>query len=416
MDENPQENTPDPDGEHTPPPEEKKENAENVPPGISITENDSEEPGKENSATDAPKQKKKKKKKHWTREWGEALFLAFIAVLLARLFFFEAFSIPSGSMDNSLLEGDYVVVNKLAYGPRMPNTPLSVPFMHQKLWGNVKAYLDWISIPYLRIPGYDDIGRNDVIVFNFPAEDVFPVEGPPEKRPVDKRTYFIKRCVALPGDTFELRNTDVYVNGDKLGVPEKALFRYAVISDSAINDSLLLRKLGMAQESKKKDYWLYDVSLSHSTADSIRKLKNIRSVELVTTAAGEFEEAVFPYSEKFAWNRHQYGPFVIPKEGMTVPLTVDSLPLYRRIIVEYEHNTLQVRGDSIYINGQLTKTYTFEMNYYFMMGDNREVSFDSRAWGLVPEDHIEGRASMILYSYDKKSDATRWSRVFESIR
>ncbi|TND08975.1 MAG: signal peptidase I [Bacteroidetes bacterium] len=393
------------------PPENEQPSEEQVPPPVpEESAATSPDAGEEDASG-----KKKKKKKHWVREWSEAFLFAFIAVLIARLFLFEAFSIPSGSMDNTLLAGDYVVVNKLAFGPRMPQTPLSIPFTHQRLWGNVKAYVEWISLPYMRIPGYSDIAHNDVVVFNFPAEDIFPMEGPPEKYPVDKRSHFIKRCVALAGDTFEIRNGEIYINGKNLSNPEQALFRYSVKVDSVIRDPALLRRFGMAKESNRSEFWLYEVTLSPSAADSIRKLKNILAVEAITAEAGSFDQSIFPNTDKFPWNLDQYGPLVIPSEGQTVKLTVDSLPLYKRIIVDYEHNTLQVRGDSIMINGKLADSYTFQMNYYFMMGDNRYNSFDSRIWGFVPEDHIVGRAAFILFSYDKQNGHTRWSRIFDGI-
>jgi len=365
---------------------------------------------------DAKAKEKPEKKKSMLREWTEALVFAFIAVLLFRIFFFETFAIPSGSMDRTLLSGDYIVVNKLAYGPRLPITPLTIPFAHQKIAGGNKAYLDWIQLPYWRIPGYADIAHNDVLVFNFPSDDIFPLEGPPEKYPIDHRTHFVKRCMGLPGDTFLISAADVYVNGKKLPVPPGALFEYGIKTDSVIRDTLLLRKLGMAQESRQKDHWLYTVSLTHDEADSIRKRKDVRGVELVSAQPGAHEPDLFPNSDRFPWNLDHYGPLVIPRAGDSVRLSIDSLPLYKRIIVNYEENLLGVRNDTIFINGKPAKYYTFKMNYYFMLGDNRHDSFDSRVWGLVPEDHIVGRAAFILFSYDKQVEKTRWDRVFDVIR
>lgn len=358
---------------------------------------------------------KKKRKKSLLREWGEAIGIAFIVLLICRLLFFETFAIPSGSMDNTLLTGDYIVVNKLAYGPRMPMTPLSIPFAHQRI-GSVKSYLTWVTFPYARIPGYADIMHNDVMVFNFPAEDIFPLEGKPEIYPVDHRSHFVKRCVALPGDTFEIRNSEVYVNRRQLVVPEKALFEYKITVDTMMRDSALLKRLGMVQESRQTKNWIYSVYLHPNTADSIRKLKNIIEVEPILAQPATYDQSIFPNDEHFAWNLDQYGPVVIPREGMTVSLSVDSLPLYQRIIADYEHNVIRVEGDSIYINEQLVTSYTFKMNYYFVLGDNRHNSFDSRIWGFVPEDHIVGRAAFILYSRDRANGRSRWERMFESIR
>lgn len=358
--------------------------------------------------------KKKKRKKSALRDWTEALLFAFIGVLILKAFIFEPFAIPSDSMDATLVAGDYIVVNKLAYGARLPMTPLSIPFSHQTIDG-MPAYVEWIKIPYTRIPGYADISYNDVVVFNFPAEDLFPMNGDTTRYPIDHRTHFIKRLVGLPGDTLQIIDREVFVNKVQLALPEKVIFNYVIKMDSTRRDSIHLEKLGMLRESQQGKYLLYTVSLLPAQADSIRLLRQVISVEPELSRAGLYDEQLFPHSEKFPWNLDNYGKIVIPKKGMTVKLTVDSLPLYERVIVSYEHNRIDVKGDSIFLNGKPANSYTFKMNYYFVMGDNRHYSMDSRYWGFVPEDHIVGRASMILFSYDKKNAKMRWGRSFESI-
>ena len=360
------------------------------------------------------KNKKPKRKKHPLREWTEALIFAFIGVLFLKTFIFEPFAIPSDSMDNTLLAGDYIVVNKLAYGPRLPMTPLSVPFSHQTI-GNSPSYVEWWKIPYVRIPGYSEIKRNDVIVFNFPAEDIFPLNGHAKNYPIDHRTHFIKRCIGLPGDTLEIIDREVFINGDTLPFPKNVLFNYIIKMDSTKRDSVNLKKLGMMTESRQGRFYFYSLPLLPSQADSLRLLKQIISVEAELSQKGSYSDQLFPHSQKFPWNLDNYGKIVVPKQGATVKLTVDSLPLYERIIVSYEHNVMDVKGDSVFINGKYSTSYTFKMNYYFMMGDNRQYSMDSRYWGFVPEDHIVGKATMILFSYDKVAGHVRWNRCFKKI-
>lgn len=360
------------------------------------------------------KSKKQKRKKHPVREWFEALLFAFIGVLVLKTFIFEPFAIPSDSMDNTLLAGDYIVVNKLAYGARLPMTPLSIPFSHQTV-GNSPAYVEWWQIPYKRVPGYSSIKHNDVVVFNFPSEDLFPLNGKAKNFPVDHRTHFIKRCIGLPGDTLEIVDREVFINGVALPFPKKVLFNYTVKMDTSRSDSVKLKNLGMVRESKQGRFVLATLALQPEQADSLRLLRQVISVDPEQASKGIYDEQLFPHSQKFTWNLDNYGKIVVPKKGATVKLTVDSLPLYERIIVNYEHNTIKVKNDSIFINGKLVTSYTFQMNYYFMMGDNRQYSMDSRYWGFVPEDHIVGKATMILFSYDHSNGKVRWSRCFKSI-
>lgn len=332
-----------------------------------------------------------------TKEWGKAALYAFIAWLLLRTFFFETFSIPTGSMRRTLLEEDYIVVNKLAYGPRFPITPLSFPFSQQK------NYLEWIQVPYFRIWGFSDIGHNDVVVFNYPMEDEFPV---------DHRTNYIKRCVGLPGDTFQLAEGTVYINAKEIPFPQNAQYSYAVESDSTGIDSATMANLGLELKNELPSLHRYTFLMTDSRADSLRKMKNILSVEKNIQPAAYYESECFPSDYNFKWNVDNFGPLIIPRAGDSVPLSVNNLALYRRIIVNYEKNTLEVKNDSVYVNGAICTYYTFKMNYYFMMGDNRHVSHDSRVWGFVSEDHIVGRASFILLSLTSEPGISRWERSF----
>lgn len=357
---------------------------------------------------------KVKKKKSAIREWIEAFAFSFFGVLILKTFLYEPFAIPSDSMDHTLIAGDYIVVNKLAYGARLPMTPLSIPFAHQLL-GNNAAYSTYWKCNYHRVPGYSEIKNNDVLVFNFPAEDLFPINGKPTNFPVDHRTHFIKRCIALPGDTVQLIDRVIYIDGKILSLPTNCLFNYNVTIDSLNRDRVQLQKLGMLRENKQGKNFIFNLSIRPAQADSLKLVPHISSVVPELSRTGLFDEQIFPHAVQFPWNLDNFGPLVIPKKGASIILTAANLSLYERIIVNYEHHEIVVKKDSIFIDKKFTKDYTFQMNYYFVMGDNRQYSMDSRYWGFVPEDHIVGKATMILFSYDKMNGRIRWNRCFESI-
>ncbi|MFL5763128.1 MAG: signal peptidase I [Bacteroidia bacterium] len=344
------------------------------------------------------------------KEWAKAILFAFLTILLFRVFAFEPFTIPSSSMEKTLLTGDYIIVNKLSYGPRIPMTPLSFPFVHQTLpfTEHTNSYLDWIKIPYMRLFGSPDVERNDIVVFNWPMED---------ERPVDQRTFYIKRCVAISGDTLEVKEGQVYINGSYNDLADKLQFDYKVqtTADSINSDTLTAMGITEAGRMQKKgDYW---ITLDLEKAAAIRKKPFVTKVEPLIDRKGAYNDYMFPDNERFLWNVDFFGPIYIPKEGDSVKLTVDSLPLYERIIKVYEGNDLRVSNDSIFINNVYSTHYTFKMNYFFMMGDNRHNSADSRFWGFVPEDHIVGKTVLILMSIDKSDEGrhVRSDRWFKSV-
>ncbi len=339
-----------------------------------------------------------------------AILLALLTILVIRAFFFDAFTIPSASMEKSLLTGDYIFVSKLSYGPRLPITPLSFPFVHQKLpfTENTNSFLTWIKIPYLRLFGSPSIDRNDLVVFNYPMEQEYPV---------DQRIYYVKRCVGLAGDTLEVRNGQVYTNNIYSDVPEKLQFNYRVLCDRDTIQSDTLVKLGITEGGKlrnKGEYWL---NLNLECAETIKHTPHVTSVQPMLEKKGTYSDYMFPANENFLWNVDFFGPLYIPKLGDSVKLTLGNLPLYERIIGVYEGNDLQVRNDSILINKVYSTSYKFKMNYFFMMGDNRHNSTDSRFWGFVPEDHIVGKSVGVILSIDKSNGTHfRSGRWFKGVK
>ena len=403
--------------------------------------------------------KKRGVKKHSkTVEWIDAILFAVVAATLIRTFFFEAYTIPTSSMEKSMLVGDFLFVSKVAYGPKIPNTPLAVPFTHHSLpVTGGKAYSELIKWPYKRIAGLTDIKRNDVIVFNFPAGDTIIVgaENPDYysqvrsnaryyrsehtnltqqeaesevrkilykqqeiiARPVDKRENYIKRGVAMPGDIIELKSGQVYING-KLGEnPDNMQYNYFVHTNGTPINRKKLQDIGLALEDISHSGSSYILPLTREMIEKLKKLPNV--VNIVKYEEKEANPDIFPFDIKnYPWNADNFGPLQIPKKGQTVDLNLKTLPLYERIIRDYEINNLKVQNGTIYINGEIANSYTFKMNYYWMMGDNRHMSADSRYWGFVPEDHIVGKASFVWLSLDKDKSflsKIRWSRFFMNI-
>jgi len=380
-------------------------------------------------------------------EWVDALIFALIAVSFINLFLFQNFNIPSASMEKSLLIGDYLFVSKVGYGPRVPTTPLSFPLVQHTLplTKDRNSFLTWIQNPYRRLAGFTKVKNNDPIVFNYPEGDTVSTKfqsnesfyslvrrygrhevlnnanefGRIVVRPVDRRENFIKRCIGIPGDTVEVRHNWVYVNGKPQDSIENMQFDYHIITDGTPINQKKLEVLGIAKSEIQFSNGEYILPLSAKKAREVRKLTNVKFIQLMEYPSGQWSDMTFPFSDKFKWNRDNYGPIWIPKKGKTVELTLQNLPLYERVIHAYEGNNLKVSGDQILINGKPATSYTFKMDYYWMMGDNRHNSADSRFWGFVPEDHIVGKPKFVYLSFnkDKKFPANiRWNRVFMKIR
>jgi len=366
-----------------------------------------------------------------TREWADSLIFAIVAATLIRWATFEAYTIPTPSMESSLLVGDYLFVSKLHYGPITPQTPLQIPLTHQTLWGTgIKSYSDLIQLPTYRLPGFSSIKRNDVVVFHVPHETQFPA---------DLRTNYIKRCVAVAGDTLEIRDAKVFLNGQPGVAPPGLQTEYFMQVDNP-NDEVLaaLRGQGVVDYMQPNgvpqvvagtvpNTLGYRFSCTQATADYLRKQPYVKAL---TVEEPELMQPLFPDKADFTnsgatsatprgWNLDHYGPLPIPKKGQTIALSPGNAAIYYKIVARYEHNDgISWKDGMIYQNGKMLTSYTVKQNYYLMMGDNRHNSEDSRFWGFVPEDHIVGKAVLIWLSVDPNADfwhKIRWSRLFNII-
>lgn len=372
--------------------------------------------------------------------WVEAIVFAVVAATLIRTYFVEMYVIPTGSMEKTLLVGDCIGVSKVAYGPKMPNTPLSVPFIHNTFPGSTKkSYLEWIKRPYKRLAGLDTIKRGDVVVFNYPEGDTVAVVNPQANyyqlvraygrenlmsqteimtHPVDKRDNYIKRAVAIHGDTLSIRNGVLWVNSKMVEPAPRSEMIYNVKGEKITVP--FLESIGVDREeiAYSDTYRIWQMPLYEEQVEKLRKSPEVMTVQKVVFS--QVEPDIFPHDTvRYGWSLDNFGPLWVPQKGATVKLTLDNLPLYHRIIKNYEGHSLEVRDSLIMIDGKAADSYTFAMNYYFMMGDNRHQSLDSRYWGFVPEDHIVGKAWFVLFNTDKRRSFPsniRWERTFMSIK
>jgi signal peptidase I len=369
-------------------------------------------------ATETEGNKKTKKKKSILREWLDAIVFAVIAATIIRWGLLSAYTIPTPSMESTQMVGDFLFVSKVAYGPRTPKTILRLPLTDNKIWGtDIPSYLSWIQLPITRLPGYTSVNNSHVVVFNFPADSTADGYMPP----IDMKTHYIKRCVAIAGDKLEIKNQQVYINDKKLKNPPKLQYSYKAYTNRSIND-LVFKRLDITdyryETDNEQSYYFF-----MTTDDKIAKLKEANIFTSITkslTPKGNRRNDVFPMNEKFAWNEDNFGPLIIPKKGMTIELTPENVILYGRTIKHYDWNDkVTLENGALFINGKKQDKYTFKQDYYFMMGDNRHNSLDSRFWGFVPGDHIVGQASFTWLSLDYNKTLfggkIRWGRMFSWI-
>ena len=361
------------------------------------------------------KEKKEKKKKSELRTWVEAIAFAVVAAHILRTFFIEAYTIPTSSMEKSMLIGDFLFVSKLAYGPRVPMTPVAVPLVHHTIPGTKKkSYSEIVKVPYHRMKGLGDIKRNDCVVFNWPAEKL--------NRPVDKKENYVKRCVGIAGDKIEIVNGQLMVNDEPQAEPEgmKKQFTYNVkTKGSGLNPKLLYKKFDITEGSRGSNMNEYNLFLTDEALEGLNEFKNVKSITQNIDTTYNSPQYYFPNNNDHLWNIDNYGPILIPKKGSSIDLTMENIDLYKDIIEIYEENTLKISENNIYINDSLTSSYKFKMNYYWMMGDNRHNSADSRMWGFLPENHVVGKALFVWMSWDKNGkglNKIRWDRLFSSVK
>ena len=411
------------------------------------------------------------------KNWVDPIIFAVIAASIIRGYFIEAFTIPTSSLEKSLMVGDFLFVNKFAYGPKIPQTPLSFPFAHHTLpfSETKKSYLEWIKLPYFRLPGFGSVKNNDIVVFNYPdgdtvaigdqnssyyeltrqlsylikredlnnsqvsksddfyygkaweymnnSKNVFPWSNKPiveiVARPPDKREHYVKRCVGIAGDKFEVRNSDIYINDTLQAMPKKAQHYFLVkcssrvfgeesnssngrisLTNSALLDKLDIYASEVSVEAISKDTIVYKLNMPADVAADVKKIPDVISVIRKAEQKGYREFTVFPHNNSYAWNNDFFGPLIIPKAGMTLPIDTHNLCLYKKILDTYDdgiHQVISQNGQVLYDQKPIN-SYTFKQDYYFMMGDNRHNSADSRSWGMVPYDHIVGSPFFVWFS------------------
>jgi signal peptidase I len=385
-------------------------------------------------------------KKSQLREWAEAITFAVFAAAFIRMFLIEAYVIPTSSMEGSLLVGDYLFVSKAHYGIRTPKTVVQFPLVHNRFANGTRglldreSYFESPSLPYFRLPKLETLDRNDPVVFNFPAGDsvyitperVFDAYQWKERlqdnireygkrdlvtRPVDKRDHYIKRCIALPGDSLYIKDRQVFINGAAVQNPNNMQFMYQALNAGKALNPKKIDELGVnimdcgAAGAQNGVY-----TLNYNQVEKIKAFGGGMKVDLLPQRPGGAH--LFPHdAQRYgSWTVDNYGPLYIPKKGATTPLTAENIAFYRRVIGVYEGNKLEEKSGKFYINGQEATSYTFQQDYYWCMGDNRHNSEDSRVWGFVPEDHIVGKPLFIWFSTKNANmrEGIRWNRIFSS--
>lgn len=367
-------------------------------------------------ATDIPKPQKS-----FGKEWFESIVFAVFCATFVRWIFMEAYVIPTGSMEKSLLIGDFLFVSKAEYGPRTPETPLQIPLTHQTIWGTeIPSYIPSVSLPSLRLPSLGVVERNDVVVFNYPVNDHYNQRRDGGYHPMDLKTHYIKRCVAIAGETIEIKATQVYINGEPSENPPLMQHEYFVRTKESIKERIF-DNLGVDPHTSVTRYPEgYAVLMPPSAASGFEKLPFVESATLQLIPENRSEQNIFPDARYFPWNRDFFGPLTVPARGMKIEVTEENLAMYGSTIQNYEgHDAVEINVDKLTIDGKELSEYTFRKDYYFMMGDNRHASDDSRYWGFVPEDNIVGEASFIWMSWNANGsflNKIRWSRLFNGIK
>jgi signal peptidase I len=367
------------------------------------------------------KSKKERKVISPARDWVNSITFAVVAATLIRWTTVEAYVIPTPSMENTALVGDYLFVSKFHYGTRTTSAPLQVPLTHQKIWGtDIPSYLDWGELPAYRLPGFSEVKRSDLVVFNVPPVGL----NDGQLHPITLKTNYVKRCVGIGGDVLRIEDKQVIVNGIPLDNPANVKYSYIVTSRDEINKRNLLA-LDMYSDdyqelTRTSDHKvIYKMLLTDQQRETFKSLPYIISVDEDQSKNSGPEEVINPYSKWSMWNGDNYGPYTIPKKGMTIAVNDSTMAFYGEIISLYEHHdNVRIRDGQLLIDDRQHNDYTFRQDYFFMMGDNRHDSWDSRYWGLVPHDHIVGKALFVWFSWETEADwsnKVRWSRIFKGL-
>ncbi len=351
--------------------------------------------------------------------WTSAILFAVVAATIVHTYFMRPYTIPTSSLEKSLLIGDFLFVSKFHYGARVPMTPLAMPMVHDSIPGTgLASYLKKPQLPYMRLPGLQKIKNNDIVVFNWPADTLKTMWGDNSGKftykPIDKKTNYVKRCVAIAGDTLEIKNGDIYINGKLYKMPDRAKpqFFYKVTLKDFNQINNLLRTYKIKEARRASDGSIH-INLDADLAKRVKNNPNVVSLEKQLTPKGKYDKSIFPHDPQYPWSIDNYGPIYMPKKGETVTLNEKTIPFYRDLLNRYEGVSFTENGNEYYINGKKTNKYTFKQDYYWMMGDNRQNSLDARYWGYVPFDHVVGKPVFIWMSWDGKHP--RFERWFTTV-
>ena len=381
-------------------------------------------------------------------EWISSILFAVVAATIVHTYAMQPFTIPTSSLEKTLLVGDFLFVSKFHYGARMPMTAISFPMVHDSIPViGTKSYLDQPQLPYFRLPGFQKIKRNDIVVFSWPTDTLIDINRPGKGfkvKPLDKKSNYVKRCVGVPGDELQIKDGYVYINGEKNVLPDRAKlqFRYKIISKNSFvktdNKGRYTNQPSafVSSHFNISDIYISDIDrenkiithIAQMTDEAYEKVKNnpnVIEVEKLTEEEGVWNQSVYPQDPRFNWNTKYFGPITIPKAGTTINISVENISLYKRIIEVYEgsefgiNNKISLSGTQVMLNSKQITKYTFLQDYYWMMGDNRDNSQDARMWGLVPFNHVVGKPVFIWMSWDTNANGImnkiRWDRMFTTV-
>ena len=357
-------------------------------------------------------------------DWVSSILFAIVAATIVHTYFMQPYVIPTSSLEKTLLVGDFLFVSKMHYGARAPMTTVATPMVHDTIPViKKKSYLSRPQLPYFRLPGFEKIERNDIVVFNWPVDTMLDMRHTDKHyyKPIDKKTNYVKRCVGIAGDSLEVRNGYVYINGKQNELPDRSRLQFSyevILKEGKGFDNSIFELLKSRYDITDGIYRLNNnkILIPAATEEAVNMFKNHPSVlKLIKNESpkGERDSGIFPRNPNYNWNNDHFGPIYIPKKGATIDLNLEVLPLYKRAISEYEGNTIKVNGNQILINGEVASNYTFKQDYYWMMGDNRHNSQDARAWGFVPFDHVVGKPVFIWMSWG--DGKPRWERFFTTV-